>query len=127
LQQEFYIGLGLVGLVVPPGATRLFLSLHDGYEWSNNVGSVDVTITPGPTCSPGDVDCDGDVDGDDLGILAFNYTGPGATEKECTQGDFDGDGDVDGDDLGILAYNYTGPLAVPEPAPGEADGQRDER
>jgi hypothetical protein len=48
LQQGFLIGLGLENIIVPDGATRLFLGLNNGYEWSNNSGSVDVTITPVP-------------------------------------------------------------------------------
>jgi len=51
LNQTFAIGSGLSGIVVPTGATRLYFGLHDGYEWTNNVGSVDVTIrqVPEPT------------------------------------------------------------------------------
>jgi hypothetical protein len=45
LQQTFAIGSGLSGIAVPTGATRLFLGLNDGYEWTNNVGEVEVTIT----------------------------------------------------------------------------------
>lgn len=48
LQQVFVIGSSLDNITVPVGATRLFLGLHDGYEWTNNVGSVDVTVSPIP-------------------------------------------------------------------------------
>jgi len=44
LQQAFAIGSNLEYIHVPEGATRLFLGINDGYEWSNNVGSVNVTI-----------------------------------------------------------------------------------
>ena len=48
LQQVFVIGSSLDNITVPVGATRLFLGLHDGYEWNNNLGSVDVTVSPIP-------------------------------------------------------------------------------
>ena len=52
LQQVFYSGTGKTSvgqhqqsIVVPPGATRLFLGTMDGHEWSNNVGGYTATIT----------------------------------------------------------------------------------
>ncbi|UCB42133.1 MAG: hypothetical protein JSV77_06590 [Dehalococcoidales bacterium] len=45
LQQAFVIGAGPVEVTVPDGATRLFFGLQDGYEWNNNLGSVDVEVT----------------------------------------------------------------------------------
>jgi hypothetical protein len=55
LQQVFFIGDGLQldGLtsqifIVPDGATRLFLGPMDGFEWNNNVGSLDVSVTAVP-------------------------------------------------------------------------------
>jgi len=48
LQQAFVIGSNLENITVPVGATRLFLGLNDGYEWNNNLGSVDVTVSPIP-------------------------------------------------------------------------------
>ena len=48
LHQTFAIGSSLGNITVPLGATRLFFGLNDGYEWNNNVGSVDVTISPIP-------------------------------------------------------------------------------
>jgi len=48
LQQGFLIGSSLENVVVPVGATRLFLGLNNGFEWTNNSGHVDVTITPVP-------------------------------------------------------------------------------
>jgi len=35
-------------VVVPPGATRLYLAVMDGYEWGNNPGSFSVTATVVP-------------------------------------------------------------------------------
>jgi hypothetical protein len=45
LQQAFYIGSNLENIIVPEGATRLFFGLNDGYEWNNNVGSLEVTVS----------------------------------------------------------------------------------
>jgi len=45
LQQAFAIGAELFDIQVPVGATRLFLGLNDGYEWSNNVGEVYVVVS----------------------------------------------------------------------------------
>jgi hypothetical protein len=48
LNQTFAIGDALEGINVPVGATRLFLGLNNGWEWTNNSGSVDVTVVPVP-------------------------------------------------------------------------------
>jgi hypothetical protein len=45
LQQVFGIGSGPVDITVPTGATRLFLGLNDGFEWTNNVGELQVTVS----------------------------------------------------------------------------------
>jgi len=51
LKQVFFIGDGLIDggqkqrIVVPAGATRLFLGTQDGYGWSNNIGSLDVQVS----------------------------------------------------------------------------------
>lgn len=45
LQQAFAIGSSLEYISVPEGATRLFLGHNDGYEWINNLGSLEVTVT----------------------------------------------------------------------------------
>jgi Flp pilus assembly protein TadG len=51
LQQVFYVGNGVTStgqqesIVVPTGATRMFLGTMDGWEWSNNSGGFTVTIT----------------------------------------------------------------------------------
>jgi len=51
IQQSFYVGDGQTSggaqqqIIVPAGATRLFLGTMDGHEWSNNVGGYNVTIT----------------------------------------------------------------------------------
>jgi hypothetical protein len=55
LKQPFFIGDGFRNdgitqqlFIVPVGATRLFLGTMDGYDWFNNVGSLDVTATNVP-------------------------------------------------------------------------------
>ena len=55
-----------------------------------------------PSEVPGDLDGDGDVDQQDLGILLADY---GCTGGDCP-GDCDGDGDTDQADLGILLANW---------------------
>jgi hypothetical protein len=51
LRQPFYAGNGQTStgvqqqIVVPEGATRLFLGTMDGHEWSNNVGGYNATVT----------------------------------------------------------------------------------
>jgi hypothetical protein len=49
-QEPFFIGTGATSTgstkyyVVPPGATRLYLGVMDGHQWSNNSGSFTATI-----------------------------------------------------------------------------------
>jgi hypothetical protein len=51
LKQVFFIGTGVTKsgsprrYLVPKGATRLFLGVMDGFEWHNNQGSFDVTVS----------------------------------------------------------------------------------
>jgi len=58
LKQPFFIGDGLTSgsvqqtIVIPVGATRLFLGTMDGYEWRNNSGSFSVTVTQPPSDVP---------------------------------------------------------------------------
>jgi uncharacterized membrane protein len=50
-QQVFYVGNGLTSkgtqetIVVPQGATRMFLGTMDGHEWSNNEGGFTATVS----------------------------------------------------------------------------------
>ena len=50
LKQVFFIGDGKTNsgvqqnITVPPGATRLFLGIMDGIEWTNNTGAFNVTV-----------------------------------------------------------------------------------
>jgi hypothetical protein len=45
LSQSFAIGASLSDIMVPVGATRLFLGLHDGFEWTNNSRGLKVKIS----------------------------------------------------------------------------------
>lgn len=54
LKQVFFMGDGQTDtsiqqyLVVPSGATRLFLGTMDGFEWNNNTGAFEVTVNSVP-------------------------------------------------------------------------------
>jgi hypothetical protein len=59
LQQVFFMGDGLTDgavvqtIVVPLGATRLYLGTMDGFSWNNNWGSFDVSLVdPAPVPEP---------------------------------------------------------------------------
>jgi hypothetical protein len=64
LKQVFFIGDGVNSasivqeVVIPTGATRLYLGTMDGFEWNNNYGEFDVSITNSggsPVPEPGSV------------------------------------------------------------------------
>jgi uncharacterized repeat protein (TIGR01451 family) len=68
LKQLFFLGDGATSsaaiqqVVVPAGATRLFLASTDGTGWFNNSGSYSVRVQSsggGSTCSAGQVECNG--------------------------------------------------------------------
>jgi hypothetical protein len=79
LQQVFYIGDGLTGgadallqqIMVPTGATSLYLGTMDGWEWNNNGGSFTLKVesNPDPVPEPGSFI----LLGTGLGGLAFAY------------------------------------------------------
>jgi hypothetical protein len=52
LADELAIGSSWLDHEVPDGATRLFLGFHDGFEWNNNSGAVQATITWAPPPLP---------------------------------------------------------------------------
>ena len=56
------------------------------------------------TCARSDINCDGMIDGSDLGILLMMW-GPCPSGAGCP-GDINSDGSVDGSDLGILLVNW---------------------
>lgn len=53
LKQVFFFGDGVNSngerqqVVVPPGATRLFLGTMDGFEWTNNYGNLTIQVVSG--------------------------------------------------------------------------------
>ncbi len=58
LKQPFFIGDGyradgttLQNFVVPPGATRFFIGVMDGQQWSDNAGSLTTTVAKPATIS----------------------------------------------------------------------------
>ncbi len=131
LKQPFFIGNGLTGgglqqhIVVPPGATRLWLGSMDGTEWNNNVGSFNVTVNG--VCEP-DADGDGvdddvdncpfvpnpdqaDADGDGVGDTCDNCR----TTANADQADLDGDGFGDACDNCADTFN-------PEQEDADSDG-----
>jgi len=73
LQQAFAIGSSLESITVPEGATRLFFGHNDGYEWNNNIGSVEVTIDFNP---PFDLEPPDDPDTSDGFDLYLDYIAP---------------------------------------------------
>jgi hypothetical protein len=56
------------------------------------------------SCARSDINCDGIIDGSDLGILLMMW-GPCPSGAGCP-GDVNSDGQVDGSDLGILLVNW---------------------
>ena len=59
LRQVFFIGDGFTSgaisqqFVIPAGATRLYLGTMDGSEWANNVGTIDIVVSPIPVPAAG--------------------------------------------------------------------------
>ncbi|MFM8641326.1 MAG: hypothetical protein ACKOEP_00610, partial [Phycisphaerales bacterium] len=61
-----------------------------------------IEATDGPACVPADFNCDGAVNGDDLGRLLAAWGICGTCAEDLT-----GDGAVDGDDLGRLLSEWS--------------------
>ena len=59
---------------------------------------------PVPVFDPGDMDEDGDIDSDDIGLLCANLTGPGVPPSDPKY-DLDGDGDADQTDMDMLIHD----------------------
>jgi len=117
LQQAFYIGTGTVGLVVPPGGTRLFLGFHDSHGWWNNDGDVEVIIFT--DCNTNAIRDDCEPDGDADGTIDACDNCPFVANTD--QADFDGDAagdecdpdiDNDGVDNGPDVCDFT-PTTLP--------------
>ena len=77
LRQVFFIGDGLTSgalsqqFVIPAGATRLYLGTMDGSEWANNVGAIDIVVSPVP------VPAAGWLFGSALGLLGMRWRNKG--------------------------------------------------
>jgi len=60
LKQVFFIGDGrttdgvLQGVVIPAGATRLYLGTMDSWQWTNNIGELTAAVTD--SCGPTSID-----------------------------------------------------------------------
>jgi hypothetical protein len=58
LKQPFFIGNGLTtngivkSVIVPPGATRLFLGIMDGFQWAGNFGMLRVAVATNEATTP---------------------------------------------------------------------------
>lgn len=89
-----------------------YLLLHKNAPAEDIADAMSVILNP--RVRP-DLDCDGDVDLEDLGLLSACRTGPlvplGALSPElayCVRADFDGDLDVDQDDFGVYQRCFSG-------------------
>lgn len=105
LQQEFVIGSKVDSVRVPRGATRLFFGLHDGWEWSNNVGEMTVVVMmPGEPARM--------VQFSDFAkfVEQWLWTGNGLAS------DIDEDDDVDAEDLIWLAHFWLCYCPMPWPS-----------
>jgi hypothetical protein len=72
----------------------------DFCEYSGwNIDDIVVSAHRRPFMAPGDVNGDGEVNGEDLGLMLGDWGM--CTSEECPA-DFNGDGVVDGVDLGIM-------------------------
>lgn len=101
--------IALVDGFVPQGGEAVVV-LTGGFmggTFASLVGPVPFTFTPGEFlgiltfCMPADLNCDGVVNGGDLGLLLSQWDGPGT-------GDLNHDGIVDGADVGLLLAAWSG-------------------
>ncbi|MBM4112878.1 MAG: hypothetical protein FJ253_05805 [Phycisphaerae bacterium] len=92
---ETNFGWVVTGNETTPGTAKRFES-HDtsAIPWKP---TMTVVFTPPPPCVAADLNCNGTVDGDDLGTLLGQWGACAGCDA-----DFNGDGVVDGDDLGAL-------------------------
>jgi hypothetical protein len=110
IPQDFRISdsineFGTFCLVVPAGATHIFLAPHDSLYNDNTDPNADFKaqfeVLPPPTP---DVNLDGAVDGADLGLLLGAW---GDCVEGCCPADINGDGFIDGADLGLLLGSWS--------------------
>ena len=93
-----------------PAGGEVLIVLAGGFmanDFDSLVGPVPFTFAPGETvgivtfCPPADLNCDGVVNGGDLGIQLSQWGGPGT-------GDLNHDGVVNGADVGLLLAAWSG-------------------
>ena len=90
-----------VPTVLPPGSTANLLFSGTIESLALEAASdISIVAIGAPACAPADLNCDGVVNGADLGLLlsAWGTSGPG---------DLNGDGVVDGADLGLLLASWS--------------------
>lgn len=86
---------------------------HSGW-WAAG-GTVNASTTGGPSFFAGDLNLDGHVASDDLGVLLNNFAATSGS-LYCG-GDINADSAVDSVDLGLLLNNFANPVAVAVPEP----------
>lgn len=94
--------IGLGGTLLDLDDTKLSSNLAEPIPHEIRDGNV--CITPIPI--PGDIDCDGAVDSDDLYFFARAYGTSVGDPAYNPAADLENDGDVDSDDLYVFAGNY---------------------
>ncbi len=87
------LSLGVVHFDTPPESLPAGVNAIS-IDITANLSSNFFTGPWGPACAPADVNCDGSIDGIDLGQLLAGWGGP--------SGDTNGDGTTDGIDLGAI-------------------------
>ena len=99
LKQVFFIGDGFTSsgvaqkVVVPSGATRLFLAVMDGQQWNNNTGSFSVTVCDVSTAIDSGDFCLQDESNRKL-IFRFNKNTGAYTFTDCMGFELSGVGQV---------------------------------
>ena len=101
-----------------PGPSTTRVDRRHGTDAAGDTHALLLTPTTA-VALPGDANCDGKVDVNDLTIVLAHF---GQTGMTWSQGEFTGDGTVDINDLTIVLANYNqtagaGVAAVPEPGP----------
>ena len=77
--------------------------LGDGSVIEAGIDNIEVFgIVCDDSCAVGDLNCDGAINGGDLGVMLALFGG------NAPEGDLNGDGQIDGGDIGILLANWTG-------------------
>ncbi len=99
----FFTASSLTFVVQQGGNYPAFYAKEHAYVGLGAASAARLTLRAqvAPACEPADIDCNGSVDGADLGMLLSNWGGTGS-------GDVDDSGAVDGADLGTVLSAWTG-------------------